>query len=182
MICPCVLLKSCAASNPAIVSEHKRAHMCEYELMAAAGNHRKFLSLICLSLLLAAPIHAAWQSPELVAGATRISTREARELFDAGIPFIDVRSQYYYNKRHIPGVHHLDLKNDFTESNPGKIIGKSDAAVIYYNGAHCSLGYRASGMAAEWVFTNIYYYRAGFRAWRYAGNPIVVGDRIRAPQ
>ena len=149
-------------------------------ITAAVGTEVRLI--ICLCLLYACPSFAAWQSPEQVEGTTRISTEEARNFFDDDIPFIDVRSQYYYNKRHIPGAYHLDLKNNFTEDNLEKIINKNEPAVIYCNGVHCSLSYRASAKAVEWGFTHIYYYREGFRSWRKAGHPIEVGDNIMKPQ
>ena len=131
----------------------------------------RILLLICL----AAPfsVHAGdWQSPLTVEGTTHITTDEAKEYFDKGTPFIDVRNLRYFTKRHIPGAYHLDLKKDFSETSLEKIIAKNEPAVIYCNGAHCPLSYRAATKAVAWGFTNILYFRDGFRSWRLAGHPI----------
>jgi rhodanese-related sulfurtransferase len=144
--------------------------------MIIAGPFIRIYLCVLLCLWSVSQSCAAWQSPKTVEGTTRINTTEARQHFDHGLPFIDVRSEYYYNKRHIPGAHHLDLKKNFTLENLKKIIGQNDPAVIYCNGAHCSLSYRASSKAVEWGFTSILYYRDGFRAWRKAGNPIEVSE------
>lgn len=115
---------------------------------------------------------SGWRSPETVDGTTLITTAEARQEFDKGMKFIDVRSLRQFHKRHIPGAHHLDLKTDFTEDNLEKIIRKDEPAIIYCNGPHCSRSYRASKRAVKWGFTKLYYYREGFRTWRKSGNPI----------
>ena len=105
-------------------------------------------------------------------GSTAIDTNEARERFDSGVPVIDVRGLRLYNKRHIPGAYHLELKNDFTPKNLASIIRKDEPAVIYCNGTHCSLSYKAVTKAVQWGFTNILYYREGMKAWRRSNNPV----------
>lgn len=130
------------------------------------------LTILLLSTTSASAEDSGWRSPETVDGTTLINTAEARQAFEKGMKFIDVRSLRYFNKRHIPGAYHLDLKTDFTEENLEKIIRKDEAAIIYCNGPHCSLSYRASKKAVQWGFTNLYYYREGFRTWRKSGNPI----------
>lgn len=129
-------------------------------------------SLLCLWS--ASPSIAECQSPETVEGSTRINTTEAPQHFDRGLPLIDIRSEYYYNKRHIPEAHHLDPKKNLTPANLKKIIGHNGPAVIHYNGVHCGLSLRASTKAVEWDFTSIRYYRDCSRAWRKTDNPVEV--------
>jgi rhodanese-related sulfurtransferase len=93
-------------------------------------------------------------------------------MYAEGVTFIDVRSPRQYKKRHIAGAVHLYIKDAFTEQNLSKLGPKETALVIYCNGAHCSLSYKAAEKAVAWGYTNIKYYRDGFRAWRLDGNPL----------
>ena len=130
----------------------------------------RILILLCLAVSFS--LHAGdWRSPLTVEGTTHITTEQAKEYFDKGTAFIDVRNLRYFTKRHIPGAYHLDLKKDFSEANLENIIAKDEPAVIYCNGAHCPLSYRAATKAVAWGFTRILYYRDGFRSWRLAGYP-----------
>jgi len=129
-------------------------------------------TLLIICLIFASTTQAAWQSPETVAGSTAIDTNEAMGRLDSGVPFIDVRDLRLYNKRHIPGAYHLELKNDFTPENLAKIIKQDEPAVIYCNGTHCSLSYKAVTKAVQWGFTNILYYREGMKVWRRSNNPV----------
>ena len=56
--------------------------------------------------------------------------------------------------------------------NLARIIRQDEPAVIYCNGTHCSLSYKAVTKAVQWGFTNIRYYREGMKDWRRSGNPI----------
>lgn len=118
-----------------------------------------------------------WQSPLTVEGTTRISTEEAWDHYNKGTPFIDVRNDRYFNKRHIPGAHHLYVKSGFTEENLLKIAKKDEPVVLYCNGAHCSLSYKAATKAVAWGFTGILYFRDGFRSWRLAGHPFEIPEK-----
>ena len=142
--------------------------------MIIAGPFIRISLCALLCLWSVTPSFAAWQSPETVEDTTRTDTFEARQHFDHGPLFIDVRSEYYYNKRYIPEAHHLDLKKNFTPDKLKKIIGQNEPAMIYCNGMHCSLGYRASTKAVAWGLTSVLYYRDGFRAWQKASNPVAV--------
>lgn len=120
---------------------------------------------------------AQWQSPETVVGAETVSLEQAKKLHADGITFIDVRSAKHYKKRHIPGAVNLYVKDQFTESNLLKLGKKDTPMVVYCNGTHCSLSYKAAEAAVSWGFTSIKYFRAGMRGWRRDGNPVEYGSR-----
>ncbi|MGB0722698.1 MAG: rhodanese-like domain-containing protein [Gammaproteobacteria bacterium] len=133
------------------------------------------------ALLLSAPAFGAdkdtgWRSPEHLDGATTIDTAQAAALHAQGVVFIDARSSRLYTKRHIPGAIHLDLKSALTEANMQAVVGKNDPVILYGNGVHCSRGYKAVNKALEFGYTQVYYYRVGFRSWRKAGHPITRGS------
>lgn len=116
-----------------------------------------------------------WQSPLTVEGTEAISLEQARNLHQKSVLFVDVRSPRQYNKRHISGAISLYVKDSFTEVNLLKYVGKDEPFVLYCNGAHCSLSYKAAEKAVAWGFSQIKYYRDGFRAWRKDGNPLEYG-------
>ena len=76
----------------------------------------RVFSLLLILLLIAAPLisHAAkpgYSAPEAVPGARTVTVEEVKELFDAGVVIVDVRSPRLHARRHIPGAIHLDLKD-----------------------------------------------------------------------
>lgn len=116
-----------------------------------------------------------WQSPESVDGTETVSLEQAKTLHANGVKFVDVRSIRQYKKRHIQRAIHLYIDDAFTEQNLLKHVKKDEPFIIYCNGAHCSLSYKASEKAVAWGFTGIKYFRDGFRAWRLDGNPLEYG-------
>ena len=117
-----------------------------------------------------------WLSPETVEGSETISLKQAKVMHANGVKFIDVRSPRQYKKRHIPGAIHLYIDDGFNEQNLLKHGTKNDPFIIYCNGAHCSLSYKAAEKAVALGFTQIKYYRDGFRAWRKDGNLLEYGE------
>ena len=116
-----------------------------------------------------------YRSPEKVEGTIPTTHQQARSLFDQGAVFIDVRNPRLYAKKHIPGAHHLDLKNGFGESSVSALAAKSDPIVIYSSGIKCSRSYRASAKAVSWGFTSVHYFRGGIIEWKEAGYPMEYG-------
>lgn len=130
---------------------------------------------LVFSGLLLAEGSTKWKSPETVDGTETISLEQAKAMHARGVKFIDVRSPRQYKKRHIPRAIHLYIDDGFNEQNLLKHGNKNDPFIIYCNGAHCSLSYKAAEKAVAWGFTQIKYYRDGFRAWRKDGNPLEYG-------
>ncbi len=133
--------------------------------------------LIVFPLLLMPALAAVDEPPPLeVEGAKTVSVKQAKAMFDAGVPFIDVRNPRLYARRHVPGAHHLDLKDAFTEETLSAIVAKDQPLVIYCSGVKCSRSSRASGEAVSWGFTKVYYFRGGIVAWRDAGMSLESSD------
>ncbi|MGB5225129.1 MAG: rhodanese-like domain-containing protein [Arenicellales bacterium] len=111
-------------------------------------------------------------APEQVPGAALVTAAEAKALHDAGVVFIDVRSPRLYNRRHIPGVVHLDLKDTFDEESLARVAKKDQPLVIYCSGIKCSRSSTASADAVSWGFKKVHYFRGGIVEWRDAGYPV----------
>jgi len=110
-------------------------------------------------------------SPLTVEGATTIDATKARALFDSGALFVDVRSDKDWAAGRIPDAVHIELKKVFNEATLSAEAAKTDVIVMYCNGESCLRSSQASAKAVGWGFTNIYYFRDGFPAWKAAGNP-----------
>ena len=121
-----------------------------------------------------------YRSPEQVEGAISTSVIQAKELYDQGAVFIDVRNPRLYAKKHIPGAFHLDLKHDFDEVKLATITKKDQPIVIYCSGVKCSRSYRASAKALSWGYSKVHYFRGGIVDWKKAGYPVAAGQQKAA--
>jgi rhodanese-related sulfurtransferase len=139
-----------------------------------------FPLLLILSLIFSSHVAAGSvdrESPEFVEGAETISLEQAKKMHAEGMIFVDVRSPRQYKKRHIQGAKHLYLKDAFTEQNLLEIGNRQTVLIVYCNGAHCLMSSKAARKAVAWGFTQIKYYRDGFRVWRKDGNPLGYGEK-----
>jgi len=117
--------------------------------------------------------HAAGKvSPTSVDGAKSVNAAEAKALFDKGAIFVDTRKSKDWDAGRIPDAVHLDLKKKLSEETLGKEVKKSDAVVMYCNGESCMRSSKASVLAVGWGYSNVYYFRDGFPAWKAAGYPV----------
>ena len=101
-----------------------------------------------------------------------MTAAEAKALFDKGTIFIDTRKDKDWNAGRIPDAIQLDVKKKLSEATLGKEVKKADAVVMYCNGESCMRSSKASKMAVGWGYTNVYYFRDGFPAWKAAGYPV----------
>ncbi|MGV6827140.1 MAG: rhodanese-like domain-containing protein [bacterium] len=139
--------------------------------------HRLFtlfsIALAIISSAVVASETSEYQSPQNVAGATTVDVQQAKQLFDKGVTFIDVRNPRLFQRKHIPNAHHLDLKEGFSEKALLDIISKEQPMVVYCSGTKCSRSSKAASLAISWGFTQVYYYRGGIIDWKAAGYPMV---------
>lgn len=111
-------------------------------------------------------------SPLTVDGASTIDTAKAKQLFDAGTLFVDTRKDKDWQAGRIPDALHLNVKTALTEAALLEEAGKTDKIVFYCNGESCMRSSNASILAVKWGFTQVFYYRDGFPAWKTAGYPV----------
>lgn len=126
------------------------------------------MAVLCGSVV----VNAANVSPETVEGVTTVDTAKAKELFDSGVVFVDVRSDKDWAAGRIPDAVHIELKKVYNEETLGAEVKKTDPVVIYCNGHSCMRSSKASAQAASWGYQTVYYYRDGFPAWKAAGYPV----------
>jgi adenylate cyclase len=110
-------------------------------------------------------------SPLFVNGATSINLTEARQLYDSGVLFLDVRDITDWGIGHIKNAISLDWPSKFDVVALSELIDRDDSVVIYCHGSRCLRSSKATEKAVSWGFTNIYYFRDGYPAWKNAGHP-----------
>jgi len=111
-------------------------------------------------------------SPMTVDGAKTVTTEEAKKLFDSGVLFIDVRKDKDWAAGRVADAVQLNIKTKLSEQTMLEEMKKGDPAVVYCNGERCLRSSNAAIKAVSWGFTNIYYYRDGYPAWKSAGHPV----------
>lgn len=113
------------------------------------------------------------ESPESIVGATTVDVSDARQLFDKGAVFIDVRDALSYNLGHIPGAVHLDFNDDvFAVLYVSESLDRRTPVVFYCDSALASAGAMASFFAANWGYENVFFFRDGYYAWMASDFPI----------
>lgn len=108
-------------------------------------------------------------SPEKVEGATTITTAEAKELFDKGVTFIDVRSKRDWEAGRIPGSIHIELKKVYNLDTLSEVVSRDQPVVIYCNSVGCMRSSKACAQAVDWGYSKVYYYRKGYPDWKSSG-------------
>jgi len=111
-------------------------------------------------------------SPQKINGATTIDAIKAKQLFDQGALFVDVRRTSDWDSGRIPDALHLELKKVFSIETLSEEAKKDEPIIIYCNGEKCLRSSKATVLAVEWGFKNIYFFRDGFPSWKMASFPV----------
>lgn len=114
-------------------------------------------------------------TPGQLSGVTRVSARQAMELASKGARLVDVRSEKEYRMRHARGAVNVpygekSLKAIDFDAKADSFKGleqfdKSQPIVFMCNGAECWKSYKASQVARDAGFTNVYWLRGGLPEW-----------------
>ena len=107
-----------------------------------------------------------------VNGATTIDHKQAKQLHDRGVKFVDVRAAKGFASGHVPGALNLDVATEFSRDNLARIVGKNEEFVVSCHGKTCPDSAYASAKALLWGFKRVYYFAGGFPAWEEAGYPV----------
>lgn len=111
-------------------------------------------------------------TPESVPGATTVDAAAAKKLFDQEAAFVDLRKENVWNSGRVPGAIWLDFKSSFDEAALTSEVEKDEKVVFYCSGVRCPRSSKAATKALAWGFTDVYYFRDGFPAWKTAGYPV----------
>jgi len=111
-------------------------------------------------------------SPKKVNGAVTIDAKKAKQLFDKGVVFIDVRKDKDYAAGRVPDAIHIELKKVYSKDSLAKAAKMNQPVVIYCNGHSCMRSSKAAEKAVSWGYKNVYYFRDGFPSWKSSGYPV----------
>jgi rhodanese-related sulfurtransferase len=107
-----------------------------------------------------------------VKGVATIDIDTAKELWEGGAIFVDVRDKLAFDAGRVPGAIHLDLHVDFNEDRLSEIVDRNDKVVLSCWGENCPYAAHACAMAVTWGFTQVSYFAEGFQAWSASGYPV----------
>jgi len=113
------------------------------------------------------------ESPIKVAGATTVDLAQARELYDGGSVFIDVRDTRAWSYGHIEGAVHLDFNADeFVILYVSDALDRETPIVFYCDSPLGATGAMAAFFASSWGYKNVYYFREGYYSWMASDHPV----------
>lgn len=116
----------------------------------------------------------AFDAPLKVTGVQTIDIFQARQLYNQGAVFIDVRNKEEWSIGHIAGAVHLDFQKDFGRLYTAENIQKDTPIVIYCNGVTCLRSAYACAVSVYWGFSNVYYFRNGYFEWMLYDFPVTM--------
>ncbi len=90
----------------------------------------------------------------------------AKEMFDRGVIFVDVRDEDEYQVVHIKGALNLSVP-ELAEN-----ISFDDPVVVYCDGEECDLSDQYAESMLDFGFSKIFIFRSGWIKWREAGYPV----------
>lgn len=125
---------------------------------------------LMLLLCLVVPSVVAGEAPLEVQGATTVNAAQARQLYEFGVLFIDVRPAREWGWGHVHGALHLALDQRFDElAEPD--WPRSMPIVLYCDSEVCPHGAEAARRAVGWGFQHVYFFRSGYFAWQLLDFP-----------
>lgn len=130
---------------------------------------------LMLLLCLGVPSVGASEAPLSVKGATTINAVQARQLYEFGVLFIDVRPAREWGWGHVEGAIHLDLRGHFA-SLAQVPWPREVPLVIYCDSEVCAQSAVAVEQAVGWGFTRVFYFRGGYFAWQLFDMPSSKGS------
>jgi rhodanese-related sulfurtransferase len=73
---------------------------------------------------------------------------------------------------HVPRAFNLDIATELSRDSLARIVGKNEEFALSCHGKNCPDSAYASAKAVMWGFKRVYYFAAGFPAWKEAGHPV----------
>ena len=114
-------------------------------------------------------------APEYIDGVVIVTAEEAIELIldNPDMPIIDSRKKTEYVKGHIEGAVSL-LDTEMTEQDIKSIAPDSETAILFYcNGVRCLRSSNAIAKVKDWGYTNLIWFRGGWKEWSEKRLPVV---------
>jgi rhodanese-related sulfurtransferase len=139
---------------------------------------KKLLSLVVgSSLLILQPCMADNKpyAPDSIDDVRIVNAEEAINLIldNPDIPIIDSRKKTEFVKGHIEGAVSM-LNTDMTEQDLQRVAPEKNNAILFYcNGERCMRSTDAIRKAKSWGYTNLIWFRGGWKEWTEKRLPVV---------
>lgn len=144
--------------------------------MSFKSFSHQFISIFSLTFCLIFSGGLSAEAPDEVVGTTTVSVLEAYSLHKGGAIFIDVRDRASWETGHVEGALHLDFTaEEFIALYSNDALDRSTPIVFYCNSSLHNAGAMASYFAAEWGYTNVYFFRDGYYSWLAMDAPMTMG-------
>lgn len=141
---------------------------------------KKAVLMMCLvSCAVFAHAESKPVAPESITGVRIITAEQVIEMLLANpdIAIIDSRKNTEYLKGHIEGAVNL-LNTEMTQADIAKIVrGKNQPVIFYCNGERCLRSSDAASKAVSWGYTNLYWFRGGWKEWTDKRLPVATDDK-----
>ena len=114
-------------------------------------------------------------APESIEGATIVSAEEVIDMIlaEPELVVIDARKKTEFIKGHIEGAINI-LNTELTQEALALIItDKSTPLLFYCNGVRCLRSSDSITRAAGWGYTNLFWFRGGWKEWTEKRLPVV---------
>ena len=114
-------------------------------------------------------------APETIDDVVIVTAEEAIELIleNPDMPIIDSRKKTEYVKGHIEGAVSI-LNTEMTAQDLEKVVDDKDAAILFYcNGVRCLRSTDAIRKAKSWGYTNLIWFRGGWKERTEKNLPVV---------
>ncbi len=113
------------------------------------------------------------EAPMEVTGVETVDLKKAKNLFDEGAVFIDVRDPQSWSLGHIEGSVNLDFNaTEFAVLYLSDELDRSTPIVFYTSSPLNPSSAMASYFASSWGYSKVYYFRDGFYSWMAADMPV----------
>lgn len=135
------------------------------------------LSLISILLLFSSGLSAEDKphAPENIEGARIVSAEEAIDLIlnTPDLIVIDARKKTEFVKGHIEGAINM-LNTKMQRDDLEKVAADKSGPILFYcNGTRCMRSADAIKKAKKWGYTNLIWFRGGWKEWTDKRLPVV---------
>ena len=133
--------------------------------------------VLACSVMLIRATHAESKpyAPETIENVVIVSAEEAIDLIlnNPDMPIIDSRKKTEFVKGHIEGAVSI-LNTEMTEQDLEVVVPHKEAAILFYcNGERCLRSTDAIRKAKSWGYTNLIWFRGGWKEWTEKRLPVV---------
>jgi len=136
----------------------------------------KFTFILLLSFSVTSVAREKPHAPEELLGANIVSVEEVVEMIlsKPGMVLIDSRKRMEYIKGHIEGSVNM-LNTEMTLDKLQSVAPDKGIALLFYcNGVRCMRSADSINKAVAWGYTNVYWFRDGWKMWAEKKFPVVI--------